>query len=101
MGVPKDEKRAAQLYGQSAEQGEARAMYLLGECYEKGAGVEQDLAKARELYRQAADKKYQKALDALERLDAPQQPAGPKAPKQPAPSGTKERRGFRWPFGRK
>ena len=76
-------------------------MDLLGECYEKGAGVEQDLAKARELYRQAADKKYQKALDALERLDAPQQPAGPKAPKQPAPSGTKERRGFRWPFGRK
>lgn len=77
-------------------------MYLLGECYEKGAGVEQDLSKARELYRQAAEKKHQKAQAALERLSAGEA-AQPKPGPAPAPGKPEQKGGRRgwWPFGKK
>ena len=70
-------------------------MYLLGQCYEQGRGVDQDVDKARELYRKAADKQYEKARQALDRLSAPRAPQAAEQPK------AKAKRGFRWPFGKK
>jgi TPR repeat protein len=53
-GVKKDETKAAQLYGQAAEQDDADAQFNFGVCYELGSGVEKDEAKSAQLYGQAA-----------------------------------------------
>ena len=50
---------------QAAEQGYPRAQQLLGECYENGYGVEQDEAKAAELYQLAHRAGYVPATCAL------------------------------------
>ena len=60
----KDEK-AAELYQQEAEAGNAEAMKNLGLLYEKGSGVEQNYEKAAELYQQAADLKNADAMFCL------------------------------------
>ena len=44
------------------------AMYDLARCYECGIGTTQSLEKARELYQIAADKGYQEAFQALEKI---------------------------------
>jgi TPR repeat protein len=54
-GVYVDKAKAAQLYGQAAEQGHADAQYNLGVCYSDGEGVKVDKAKAAQLFRQAAE----------------------------------------------
>lgn len=45
------------------------AQYMLGQCYEQGRGVAQDLARARDLYSLAASAGKSKARQALLRLD--------------------------------
>jgi hypothetical protein len=50
-----DKVKAAQLYGQAAEQGHAPAQHNLGACYNLGQGVELDTTKAAQLLRQAAE----------------------------------------------
>jgi TPR repeat protein len=50
-----DKDKAAQLYGQAAEQGDADAQWFLGLCYEHGHGVPYDMGVAVALYRQAID----------------------------------------------
>lgn len=41
------------------------AQFYLGMCYENGLGVEQDLSKAADLYRQAADEGHVSATHSL------------------------------------
>ena len=45
-GVERDDKKAFELFTQSAEQGYALAQYRLALCYAQGAGVKRDLVKA-------------------------------------------------------
>jgi TPR repeat protein len=47
-------RKALPLLQKSAEVGDARAMYYLGQVYDRGRGVVQDYAKAREWYQKAA-----------------------------------------------
>ncbi len=51
-----------------AEQGFAEAQYALGECYEEGEGVEQDLEEAAKWYRLAAEQGHEDAKEALEKM---------------------------------
>jgi TPR repeat protein len=55
VGVKVDKAKAAQLWGQAAEQGLADAQLALGSCYSFGLGVEVNMAKAVQLVRQAAE----------------------------------------------
>jgi hypothetical protein len=49
---------ARQLWMPLALRGEARAQYSVGQLYEKGQGVEQDLATAMSWYRKAAEQNH-------------------------------------------
>ena len=69
-------------FQKAADRGQPRALFLLGECYEEGNGVQADLDRARALYQQAADKGYQSAQEAIQRLNG--QPTGPYAYIPPA-----------------
>ena len=53
--VPKDYKRAKELYEKAVELGNKSAMNNLAWMYEKGQGVSQDYAKAIELYKKAIE----------------------------------------------
>ena len=57
-GTATDEKQAAELFQQAAEQDYAPAQCDLGLSYENGSGVEKDKAKAVECYRKAAEQDY-------------------------------------------
>ncbi|MDY4807685.1 MAG: hypothetical protein SO257_07505 [Desulfovibrio sp.] len=57
------------LIYRAAEQGSDLAQYLLGSMYEKGCGVRQDLAKAKEWFGRACDGGNQDGCDAYARLD--------------------------------
>lgn len=57
-GVPKDSKKACELYQNAANQGLAKAQNSLGACYETGSGVEQNLEQAIHWYEKAAEKDY-------------------------------------------
>lgn len=48
----------------------ARALYMLGMCFENGKGVLKDLKQARDLYQIAAKEGHEKAAEAFRRLDA-------------------------------
>lgn len=52
-----------------AEQGDAEAQCLLGECYEEGEGVKPSLEKARYWYAKAAGQGHDEAKEYLELLD--------------------------------
>jgi TPR repeat protein len=54
-GVKVDKAKAAQLWGQAAEQGHAEAQFHLGGCHALGEGVKVDKEKAAQLFRQAAE----------------------------------------------
>jgi len=62
QGVPKDMKRAADLFLVAAEQGDEGAMYNIGQMLDRGDGVPQDYAKANHWFERAAkagnDKAY-------------------------------------------
>ena len=55
QGVPKDLRKAAELYQKAADKGNAFAQNQLGTLYQSGEGVPKDLRKAAELYQKAAD----------------------------------------------
>ena len=55
LGAPRDIPRALECLQRAARQKEPHALFHLGECYEKGWGVEKNLQQAVRLY-QKADK---------------------------------------------
>ena len=106
IGVAKDPLKAAVLYGEAADQGSARGLYLKAQCCEQGLGVERDLEAARTLYQQAADKGYQKAKEALEQMGTPdgQKPPvhpGPETRPQPTKKPEPPKKRSWWPFRKK
>ena len=70
-GVAQDYSMAREWYQKAAAQGNAKAMYGLGLIYEKGKGVEKDAAEAVKWYRLSDEKGYEKAKEAVERLEKP------------------------------
>ena len=71
-----------ELFQQAADQDNARAQYLLGQCYEHGQGVAKDLSRAMELYHQAADGGSKDAKERLEKGHSAKGTSGQEAPKQ-------------------
>ena len=57
-GVLKDERKAAALYQEAANQGHAKAQYWLGDCYQLGQGIEKDFRKSIEWYKKSMDNGY-------------------------------------------
>ena len=57
----KDYAEAVKWYRKAAEQGNAEAQYMLGDCYRWGTGVTKDYAEAVKWYRKAADQGYASA----------------------------------------
>jgi TPR repeat protein len=64
-GVAQDDARAAALYQEAADMGDARAMHNLGFMYAEGRGVPQDEFKAIDLYRAAMAQSYVPAITSL------------------------------------
>lgn len=56
-----DFKTAANLYGKSAEQGNAKAQYALGTMYDDGQGVKRDYQQAFEWYQKSAQQGHPEA----------------------------------------
>ena len=67
-GKPEDEEKAVKWYLKAAEQGHAKAQYMLGECYFAGRGVDEDEDEATEWYLKAAEQGHAKAQFELGRL---------------------------------
>ncbi len=59
---------AVQLLSQLAEAGHPGALFTLGDCYWRGAGVVQDLARGRELFKAASDAGHPMAVRAWTNL---------------------------------
>ena len=64
-GIEQDKEKAVALLIEASEY-MADAQYLLAQCYENGEGTALDLAKAKELYQQAADNGIVEAKEWLE-----------------------------------
>ncbi len=60
---------AVKWWRKAAEQGDERAQYNLGRCYDKGEGVAQDKTEAIKWYRKAAEQGHEKAKAALKKLE--------------------------------
>ena len=69
IGVPKDEKRAVELYTMAAEQDYVEAIYNLGCMYYRGIGTEPDLIKGKELLMKAAIMGHFGGISALKQID--------------------------------
>ncbi|EJK46098.1 hypothetical protein THAOC_35255 [Thalassiosira oceanica] len=54
LGLQKDMRRAVELWTEAAELDSIQALYNLGVAYDRGEGVEKDVAKAAEFYEKAA-----------------------------------------------
>ena len=54
-------KEAFAKFSSAAQQGNKKAQYYLGRCYDKGRGVAEDNAKAFEWYQKSASQDYHKA----------------------------------------
>jgi len=64
--VEKDEKKAFELYLASAEQGDADALFAVGECYRMGTGTDMDKTKAKLYFEKAAAKGNSNATQKLQ-----------------------------------
>lgn len=62
----KDEKKTVQYLQMAAESGDDTALLFLGQCFEKGLGVPQNLCEAVEYYRRAAKAGNKRAKSFLE-----------------------------------
>ncbi len=63
--MPQDYAEAVKWSRKAAEQGNARAQFVLGTMYNNGQGVTQDYAEAVKWYRKAAEKGYARAQFSL------------------------------------
>ena len=59
-------REAVRWFAKAAEQGNVEAMYLLGECYRDGSGVDEDQKKAVEWFTKAAKQGHEEAKAELE-----------------------------------
>ena len=59
-------REAVRWFAKAAEQGNVEAMYLLGECYRDGSGVDEDQKKAVEWFTKAAERGHEEAAAELE-----------------------------------
>ena len=59
-------REAVKWFARAAEQGNVEAMYLLGECYRDGSGLEEDQKKAAEWFAKAAERGHEEATAELE-----------------------------------
>lgn len=66
--IGKYDAEAARWYRKTAEQGDAKAQWCLGRCYESGDGVIQDKDEAVKWYRKAAEQGHGPAMECLEGL---------------------------------
>lgn len=66
--TPEARAAAAKLYAEAADLGLATAQYNLGRAYDKGRGVERNLAEAARWYKRAADQNHVGAMAALATL---------------------------------
>lgn len=64
-GAPVQRKNAIKWFKLAAEQGDAQALYILGELYENGVNVRQDLGMALAYYQQASAAGSRKAAEKL------------------------------------
>ena len=55
-GAEKDEDGAVALLEERVKDGDAEAMWMLGECNEFGIGTEQNIERAEMLYKQSSEK---------------------------------------------
>lgn len=69
INVPKNEKRAVELFRLAAEHGHAGAQFELGECYYYGRGVPKDVRYAVRWYRKAAEQKHYDAQNSLRMIE--------------------------------
>lgn len=58
-------KKKMKRYRNAANQGDAKAQFMLGECYYYGKGVNEDKDKAMEWYTKAADQGHSGAISKL------------------------------------
>ena len=58
-------KEALRCYREAGDLGNVEALFKLGDCYEKGLGVEKDLKEAVKWYRMAAEQGYARAQSVL------------------------------------
>ncbi|MCE2573776.1 tetratricopeptide repeat protein [Motilimonas eburnea] len=68
LGVKKDVNLAADLYRQSADLGDRRGQFNLGDAYQYGRGVEQSWLQAKKWYTEAAQQKYAVAYYRIARI---------------------------------
>eukprot|EP00928_Gymnodinium_smaydae_P075317 TRINITY_DN58339_c0_g1_i1.p1 TRINITY_DN58339_c0_g1~~TRINITY_DN58339_c0_g1_i1.p1 ORF type:complete len:558 (+),score=102.70 TRINITY_DN58339_c0_g1_i1:193-1674(+) len=66
--VPKDERRAFELFSSAAEKGSARAQYHLGSCFERGVGCTANLADAFTWLHRSAQQDFGAAQVAVARM---------------------------------
>lgn len=59
--VPQDNAKTAESSRKAAEQGQAEAQFIMGDCYAKGEGVAQDDEIAAEWFRKAAEQGHARA----------------------------------------
>jgi len=59
--VNKDYKKAVELFQKSADEGDARAQFILGTMYNEGKGVKQEYKKAVEFYQKSANQGHAEA----------------------------------------
>ena len=67
QGIPADMVRGKRLLEEAAQENSGHAWMFLGDMYDKGTGVAQDIAMAVSCYQKAADKKIAGASEALSR----------------------------------
>lgn len=68
-GVNEDDSEAVRWYRKAAENGSLMAQFNLGVMYYKGEGVAKDERESEKWYRKAAEGGYEKAKEALERIE--------------------------------
>jgi TPR repeat protein len=68
-GVPKSTVEAAKWLGKASDNDDAEAQFYLGELFEHGDGVPQDLEEAGRLYKLAAERGHEAGQTGARRID--------------------------------
>ena len=66
--MPKDDNKCLQYYTQASDLGDARAAYILADCYFNGEVAEQDIPRAVRLYQKSALKAFPAAVIKINKI---------------------------------